>query len=245
MDQLALDVRGVRKLYGKVVALDGVTFSLAPGRFAALLGPNGAGKSTLFQLLSGLFVPDRGSIHVAGYDMSKAPYRALAHMGVVFQQPTVDPELSGEANLHFFASLHGLSRSQAQARINALVPRFALEDVIHKKAGDLSGGNRRRVELARALIHQPRILLMDEPTVGLDPKSRADLLALVRALARDSGVAVLWATHLCDEVRPGDQLIVLNKGVVLFDDVAERLTGGGASRALESEFLALINRAAA
>lgn len=245
MDQLALDVRSVRKVYGQVVALDAVTFSVAQGRFAALLGPNGAGKSTLFQLLSGLFAPDRGTIRVAGYDMSKAPHRALAHVGIVFQQLTVDLELSGEANLHFFAALHGLSKSQAQARIDTLVPRFGLNDVIHKKAGDLSGGNRRRVELARALIHEPRILLMDEPTVGLDPKSRSDLLALVRALARDDGVAVLWATHLCDEVQPGDQLIVLNRGAVLFDDMAQRLGGGDGQRPLESEFLALVNRSAA
>jgi ABC-2 type transport system ATP-binding protein len=245
MDQLALDVRGVRKLYGLVVALEAVTFALAQGRFAALLGPNGAGKSTLFQLLSGLFAPDRGTIRVAGYDMAKAPHRALAHVGIVFQQPTVDLELSGEANLHFFAALHGLSRSQAQARIDILVPRFALNDVIRKKAGDLSGGNRRRVELARALIHEPRILLMDEPTVGLDPKSRSDLLAHVRALAREDGVAVLWATHLCDEVHPGDQLIVLNKGAVLFDDLAQRLGGADDQHSLESEFLALVNRSAA
>ena len=171
------------------------------GEFIALLGPNGAGKSTLFQLLSGLFLPNSGRIEVMGHDMSRDPVPALAQLGIVFQQPTLDLELTVTANLLFHAGLHGIPRAAAQAHIDSELARLGLSDRAHDKAGKLSGGNRRRVELARALMHEPRVLLMDEPTVGLDPASRSELLKLLLGMRAERGVAVLWATHCATKCR--------------------------------------------
>src|ERR1700727_2029137 len=195
---LCLD--NVVKTYRAIRAVDGITLRAAAGEFIALLGPNGAGKTTLFQLLSGLFVPDSGRIEVMGHDMLRNPVPALARLGIVFQQPTLDLELSVTANLMFHAGLHGIPRAVAKPRIEAELARLGLAERAHDKATQLSGGNRRRVELARALLHEPRVLLMDEATVGLDPASRSDLLKLLLAMRHERAVAVLWATHLCDEV---------------------------------------------
>src|SRR5277367_4836917 len=178
----ALLLDHVVQTYGPVRAVDGVSFTAHPGEFIALLGPNGAGKSTLFQLLSGLFVPDSGRIEVMGHDMTRKPVPALARLGIVFQQPTLDLELSVTSNLLFHAGLHGIPRGVAKARIEKELMRLGLSDRANDKTATLSGGNRRRVELARALLHEPRVLLMDEATVGLDPASRSDLLKFILAL---------------------------------------------------------------
>ena len=182
----ALLLDDVVKTYGAVRAVDGVSLAVRAGEFIALLGPNGAGKTTLFQLLSGLFAADSGRIVVMGHDMSRDPVPALAQLGIVFQQPTLDLELSVTANLMFHAGLHGIPRAVAAARIEKELARLGLAERAHGKAAQLSGGNRRRVELARALLHDPRVLLMDEPTVGLDPQSRSDLLRLMLPCARSA-----------------------------------------------------------
>src|SRR5437763_11793581 len=196
----ALLLDDVVKTYGPIRAVDGVNLEARAGQFIALLGPNGAGKSTLFQLVSGLFLPDSGRIEVMGHDMSRDAVPALARLGIVFQQPTLDLELSVTANLLFHAGLHGMPRAPAKARIHKELGWLGLEERRDDKTAQLSGGNRRRVELARALLHEPRLLLMDEPTVGLDPASRSDLLKQILAMRRERPVAILWATHLCDEV---------------------------------------------
>jgi ABC-2 type transport system ATP-binding protein len=235
----ALHIRNVVKSYGPVRALDGVSFDVKGGEFIALLGPNGAGKSTLFQLLSGLFVPDSGRIEVMGHDMSRDPVPALAGLGIVFQQPTLDLELTVTANLMFHAGLHGMPRGEAQARIDDELKRVGLSDRAHDKAGKLSGGNRRRVELVRALMHAPRVLLMDEPTVGLDPASRGDLLKLLLGMRAERGVAVLWATHLCDEVPDADRVVVLHRGKVLADTTPAALVAAAEAATIEAAFLAM------
>ena len=213
----ALLLDNVVKTYGRIRAVDGVSLKAYAGEFIALLGPNGAGKSTLFQLLSGLFVPDSGRIEVMGHDMLRHPVPALAKLGIVFQQPTLDLELTVTGNLLFHAGLHGIPRAVAQARIANELARLGLKDRAHDKTSQLSGGNRRRVELARALLHEPSVLLMDEATVGLDPASRGDLLKLLLKMRAERSVAVLWATHLCDEVSDADRVIVLHRGKVLTD----------------------------
>ena len=229
----------VVKTYGAIRAVDGVSFSAAPGEFIALLGPNGAGKTTLFQLLSGLFVPDAGRIEIMGQNMLRDPVPALAMLGIVFQQPTLDLELTVTGNLLFHAGLHGIPRAMAKQRIAAELARLGLTERAHDKASQLSGGNRRRVELARALLHDPRVLLMDEATVGLDPASRRDLLKLLLSMRTERSVAVLWATHLCDEVAGADRVIVLHRGKVLADTTPAELVAKAGVSTVEQAFLAM------
>jgi ABC-2 type transport system ATP-binding protein len=200
-----------------------------------LLGPNGAGKSTLFQVLTGLFSADAGEALVAGHSMRFDAVRALAHIGVVFQQMSLDLDLSVERNLRFHADLHGLSRALASERIAEGCAAAGLTPDLARPVRELSGGTRRKVELVRALLHRPGLLLMDEPTVGLDPKSRRDLLASVAADVRARGTSVLWATHLVEEAHGADRVIVLHKGRILADgapgDVATGLGGGSLEEA--------------
>ncbi len=240
----ALLLDNVVKTYGAVRAVDGVSLTAQAGEFIALLGPNGAGKTTLFQLLSGLFAADSGRIEVMGHDMSRDPVPALARLGIVFQQPTLDLELSVTANLLFHAGLHGMPRAVAEARIEKELARLGLAERAHDKTAQLSGGNRRRVELARALLHDPRLLLMDEATVGLDPQSRSDLLKLMLAMRAERAVAVLWATHLCDEVGDADRVIVLHRGKVLADTTPAKLLAAADAATIEQAFLAMTGRGA-
>ncbi|MDP5217020.1 ABC transporter ATP-binding protein [Ruegeria sp. 2205SS24-7] len=209
-----LEVRDLSFRYGSKVALDAISFEVAPGRFCALLGPNGAGKSTLVSLLTHLLVAPQVDIRIAGHDLRQHPRRALADLGVVFQQPTLDLSLTVRQNMAYFAALHGLPRSQTQARIDAALDRLGMRERAGEKVRALNGGHRRRMELARALLHEPKVLLLDEPTVGLDAAARQSITDHVHDLA-DQGLCVLWATHLTDEVRDADQLLVLHHGQIL------------------------------
>jgi ABC-2 type transport system ATP-binding protein len=235
----ALLLDNVVKTYGPIRAVDGVTLKVCAGEFIALLGPNGAGKSTLFQLLSGLFVPDSGHIEIMGHDMLRDPVPALAKLGIVFQQPTLDLELTVTDNLLFHAGLHGIPHTVAKARIKAELARLDLAERARDKTVQLSGGNRRRIELARALLHEPRVLLMDEATVGLDPASRRDLFKLILTMRAERSVAVLWATHLCDEVSNADRVIVLHHGKVLADTIPAQLIARTGAATIEQAFLAM------
>src|SRR5512139_1635670 len=232
-----LRVSGLTKKYGERVALDGVSIVLQGGTFAALLGPNGAGKSTLFQLLTGLFVPDGGQIEVAGQSMASAATHALREIGVVFQQMSLDLDLSVRANLQFHADLHGLPRAAARTRIVQGCQAAGLADDLERPVRELSGGNRRKVELVRALLHQPALLLMDEPTVGLDPKSRRDLVAAIRADIDQRGTTVLWATHLVEEAAAADRVLVLHHGQLLADGGPAAVTEALGGRTLEEAFI--------
>jgi ABC-2 type transport system ATP-binding protein len=235
----ALACRDVSKRYGRIQALDKVSLAVAPGEMVALLGPNGAGKTTLFQLLTGLFVADSGTVEVLGADMRNDPVSALAQLGVVFQQPALDLNLSVRRSLQFHADLHGLPRSVAAVRIDALLASFGLTDTAGQLARDLSGGNRRKVELLRALLHEPRLLLMDEATVGLDPASRAQLLDEVQRIRAERGLGVLWATHLVDEAERAQRVVVLHRGRVRFDGTAEALCLEQSQPNLNAAFLQL------
>lgn len=220
-----LSVSDLSYSYGSRQALKGVSFGVEPGRFCALLGPNGAGKSTLFSLLTRLFTTREGRIEVAGHDLGKSPRAALARIGVVFQQPTLDLDLTVRRNLLYFAALHGISGREAQSRSEAALDRLGMAERADEQARALNGGHRRRMEIARALIHRPSVLLLDEPTVGLDAATRVAITDHVHRLAAEDGLTVLWATHLTDEVRPADQLVILHRGQVLSDgDAGEGVT---------------------
>ena len=232
---MSLTVSSLSYAYGARQALDDVSFEIAAGGFAALLGPNGAGKSTLFALLTRLFTAPKGRIEIAGHDLARAPRAALAAMGVVFQQPTLDLDLTVRQNLAYFAALHGLSGRTAQTRIDAALDRLAMRERAHEKARALNGGHRRRTEIARALIHAPRVLLLDEPTVGLDAAARTAITAHVHDLAAQDGLTVLWATHLTDEVRDTDALLLLHRGRLQAQGTAGALRG---TAGLQDWFLA-------
>jgi len=234
-----LDVREVVKCYGARKALDGVSISIGAGEFVALLGPNGAGKTTLFQLLTGLFVPDGGSIGIGGADIRRNAVPALAGLGVVFQQPTLDLDLTVSENLRFHANLHGIRGAEARRRIDHGLAQLKLSDRAGDRARALSGGQRRRVELARALLHHPSLLLMDEPTVGLDPASRRDLLSYVLELRRERNMAILWATHLVDEAEQADRVIVMHKGHVLASGSPAELIAETGTGTLHDAFVSM------
>ncbi len=235
----ALRVIDAVKHYGSNRALDGVDLHVMPGEFVALLGPNGAGKTTLFQLLSGLFSASTGRIFVQGVDLRSDPLPALAALGIVFQQATLDLDLSVVANLRFHARLHGIAAQRCEARIAQLLPQLGLADARNARCRTLSGGNRRRVELARALLHEPSVLLMDEPTVGLDPESRQAILQHIHALCRERGLAVLWATHLVDEAAGADRVYILHRGRVCREGPPQRIVADLRADSLLDAFLQL------
>ena len=232
-----LNIHRLTQRYGARVALDALTLNLGAGSFVALLGPNGAGKTTLFQVLTGLFAADEGEVTVAGHSLRNDARRALAHIGVVFQQQSLDLDLSVARNLQFQADLHGLPRAVAAERIELETQRFGLAGELGRRVRELSGGNRRKVELVRALLHRPALLLMDEATVGLDPKSRRDLIAGLRDEVRHRGVTVLWATHLVPEAEAADRVLVLHRGRLLSDGTPEEVSAALGGPTLEAAFI--------
>jgi ABC-2 type transport system ATP-binding protein len=242
-EELALSVEGVSHSYGERRALDNVSLAVPRGGFTALLGLNGAGKTTLFSLITRLFDTRRGRISVQGFDVSRRPSAALAELGVVFQARTLDLDISVRDNLLYHAALHGMGRRRARTRAAAVLEEVGLTERARDKARQLSGGQMRRVEIARALIHEPSVLVLDEPTVGLDVASKAAIVEQVRNLSRRYGVAVLWATHLLDEIEPDDHVVVLHLGKVLAAaQMSEIVTASGAVD-LRSAFRALTGTA--
>jgi ABC-2 type transport system ATP-binding protein len=233
----AVQLRGLTKRYGARTAVDGLSLTIDRGSFVALLGPNGAGKSTLFQMLTGLFAADAGDAWIAGHSIRTQPVAALAALGVVFQQSALDLDLSVERNLRFHAALHGLPRKLADERIAQGCAALGLDKDRARAVRELSGGNRRKVELVRALLHRPAVLLMDEASVGLDPASRRDLLAALRADVAARGTAVLWATHLVEEAEQADRVLVLHQGKLLADGTPEGVTRQFGAATLEAGFV--------
>ena len=236
----ALEVAGLSHAFGARTVLRDVGFRVRPGDFTVLLGLNGAGKTTLFALITRLFHSRSGQIAVFGHDIRHESSAALARMGVVFQQSTLDLDLTVAQNMAYHAALHGLPRGQARTLAAAELERTGLAARANDRARQLSGGQRRRVELARALLHQPGLLLLDEPTVGLDIDSRRSLLAHVRTLCAERGLGVLWATHLIDEADDNARVIVLHKGAVLADGLVPDVVAASGARDLRGAFDKLV-----
>jgi ABC-2 type transport system ATP-binding protein len=211
----ALAIEGLSHSFGARRALDGASFAIGGGSFTVLLGPNGAGKTTLFSLVTRLYNNRVGSIRVFGFEVRDQPSEALARIGAIFQQRTLDLDLTVADNLRYHAALHGMSPRDARERIDTELGRAGLLDRVKDKVRSLSGGQMRRVEIAGALLHRPRLLLLDEPTVGVDIGARQAILDHVHRLCSEDGLGVLWATHLIDEVNPGDDVVVLHQGRIL------------------------------
>ncbi|MFA6163981.1 MAG: ABC transporter ATP-binding protein [Methylobacter sp.] len=211
---IALSIEDLSFSYGGKKALDQVNFKIQPGECTILLGPNGAGKSTLFSLITRLYDTRDGRIELCGFDIKQQTRKALERLGVVFQQTTLDMDLTVMQNLRYHTALHGMGSKLATQRIQQELERLNMYERRFEKVRQLNGGHRRRVEIARALLHKPSLLLLDEPTVGLDVPSRQSIVEYVHQLAVDEKLAVLWASHLIDEIYSDDHLIVLHKGQV-------------------------------
>lgn len=239
-----LAVEGLSHGFGARTVLDDVSFAIPAGRFVVLLGLNGAGKTTLFSLITRIYNTRRGSIRVFGADMRRHPGRALARIGVVFQQPTLDPDLTVLQNLRYHGGLHGLAPAVIEERAAEELARIGLAERAGERVRTLSGGQRRRVEIARALLHRPSLLLLDEPTVGLDIALRRQVLDHVHDLCRERDLAVLWATHLIDEARERDGVVVLHRGRVLAEGLVEDVCAAAGTTALGPAFARLTESAA-
>jgi ABC-2 type transport system ATP-binding protein len=221
----ALSCEHVSHRYGRRLALDDITFAVPAGAFAVLLGRNGAGKTTLISLITRLYHAQEGAIRICDLDIRGDPLPALAAIGVVFQPLTIDLDLSVRENLRYHAALHGLSRAEADDRIKEELERLEIGERIDGRVRSLSGGMRRRAEIARALLHRPQLLLLDEPTAGLDVAARRTILQHVRALCRERQTTVLWTTHLMDEIEAADHAIVLHEGRLVQASLASELFG--------------------
>jgi ABC-2 type transport system ATP-binding protein len=235
----AIAVHGVSHAYGTRKALQDVSMTVPASRFTALLGLNGAGKTTLFSLITRLYDTRKGSIDVLGHRVSREPGEALRALGVVFQARTLDLDISVMDNLLYHAALHGIGRGAARRRASTLLQEIDLADRAREQVRKLSGGQMRRIEIARALLHEPRVLVLDEPTVGLDVASKSAILRQVRALVRERGVAVLWATHLLDEIIAGDAVVVLHRGRVLASGEVADVVAAAGTADIRSAFIAL------
>lgn len=235
-DPSAIEIVGVSHRYGDRVALDDLSLAVPAGERFALVGPNGSGKSTLFRLLSTLVPPQRGSIRVLGHDVARETAAVRLAIGVVFQAGSLDRQLTVRENLVHQGHLYGLRGAPLRERIDHELDRFGLADRAGERAATLSGGLRRRVELAKALLHRPRLLLLDEPSTGLDPAVRAELWERLDELSRSDGVTVALTTHLLDEAARADRVAILDAGrlVALDTPDALRRTIGGDSVTIDT-----------
>jgi len=231
-----IQVQNLTHRYGDRVALSGVTFEVKKGEIFGLLGPNGGGKSTLFRILSTMMAPTGGTATLAGFDVTRDAAQVRRHVGVVFQTQSLDKALTVEENLRAQGHLHGLSGAVLRERMEAAMQRLGLADRRKDLVETLSGGLRRRVEIAKALLHRPQILLMDEASTGLDPSARRDLSRHVETLRETEGVTILLTTHILEEAGRCDRLVLLHQGKIVAEGSPAELRAriGGDVVVLES-----------
>lgn len=244
MSEPVLDLRDVRKSYGKVEAVRGVTLSVGPGEIVGLVGPNGAGKSTLFQMAAGLFVPDGGEVRLFGLDYKRHASEILRRLGVVFQSRSVDLDMTVFANLAFHGNLFGLTGKALRDRIAQTTELLEIDDLTKRAVRTLSGGNQRRVEIARALLNAPKLLLMDEPTVGLDPAMRQLVVAHMHSVRETMGTSIIWATHLIEELDGVDRIALIQAGRITHQDTPTALLAATGAADLSGAYVALTGAAA-
>jgi oleandomycin transport system ATP-binding protein len=229
MRENAIEATGLVKRFGKTMALDGVDLVAGPGKVLGVLGPNGAGKTTAVRILATLLLPDGGQARVCGYDVQRDPHRVRKLIGLTGQYASVDEGLSGTNNLIMIGRLLGIGRAQARTRAAELLARFDLTDAAARPAKTYSGGMRRRLDLAASLVGSPRVLYLDEPTTGLDPRSRTDVWQTIRGMVAD-GVTVLLTTQYLDEAdQLADDIVVIDHGKVIATGTPDQLkakTGG-------------------
>lgn len=242
MTPLVLETRGLGRSFGETVAVEAFDLAMAEGEFLALLGPNGAGKSTLLAMLATVLAPSRGEARVAGADIRREPHLVRARLGMVFQDPALDERLTARENLRIHAALYAMPRGQVRDAVAGALAWAGLEAAADRPVRGFSGGMKRRLELARALMHGPRLLILDEPTLGLDAQGRRDLWDRIATLRRD-GLSVLMTTHAIAEAETCTRVGVIDQGrLVALAPPAELSARHGGS--LEDAFLALTGPAA-
>ena len=221
----AIEVHELRKVYpGDVEAVKGITFDVAPGEVFGLLGPNGAGKSTTIGMLTTTVAPTSGSASVAGFDVATSPLEARGASSVVFQDTVLDATLTGRRNLDIHARLWGVDRAVAAARVAELTEILGIATLVDRTVSSYSGGERRRLEISRALLSQPQVLILDEPTVGLDPRIRYELLDVIAGLRATGEMTILLTTHYLDEAeRLCDRLAIMHAGAIVALDTPQAL----------------------
>ena len=241
---MIVEARDLGRSYGKVTAVDGVTFEMAPGEFFGLLGPNGAGKTTTLHMLATFLRPSRGEARVLGADVAREPERVRAGIGVVFQEPALDERMTARENLRLHAVLHRLPRREAAMRIERTLDWTELGGDGERLVRTFSGGMRRRLELGRALMHEPRLLFLDEATLGLDPQGRRDLWDRIDGL-RARGMSVLMTTHNLQEAEACSRVAIIDGGRMIALGTPQELKlrfAGRADATLEDVFLELTGR---
>lgn len=222
MKKNILEINNIDFSYGKKRVLNNISFCIKEGTFSVLLGLNGAGKSTVFSLITRLQNLVIGEISINNYSI-KDYSNALKDIGIVFQEPTLDLDLTVKQNLYYYGALKGLDFKQTIFTIEDEIKKLELENHLDTQVRNLNGGHRRRVEILRALINKPKLLLLDEPTVGLDLKSRFDILAYVRELVKTKNISVLWITHLFDEVEENDDITIIKTGEIVDSGIVKEL----------------------
>jgi ABC-2 type transport system ATP-binding protein len=219
----AVAVKGLKKTYGKVDAVKGVDFEVAPGEVFGFLGPNGAGKTTTISMLCTLINPTGGTATVAGYDVVSQRDQVRQNIGLVFQDPTLDGYLTAEQNLRFHAELYGVPRSAVDDRLRQVMEMVALWDRRDSKVMTFSGGMKRRLEIARGLLHSPRVLFLDEPTVGLDPQTRSAIWGYINKLRLTEDITIFMTTHYMEEAEFCDRIAIIDHGEIVVIDSPEAL----------------------
>lgn len=210
-----IEIQSLHKSFGEVKAVDGISFKVKQGELFAFLGVNGAGKSTTISMMCGNIIPDRGSIDICGIDAVKRIGEVVSKIGVVFQSSVLDSVLTVRDNLYSRASLYGITGKQAAERIAELADMLDFSDLLKRTVGKLSGGQRRRVDVARALIHNPEILILDEPTTGLDPQTRKHLWGVIDRLRKEREMTVFLTTHYMEETADADYVVILDAGKIV------------------------------
>jgi ABC-2 type transport system ATP-binding protein len=219
----AVKVRGLAKSYGDFEAVRGIDLTIGSGETFGFLGPNGAGKSTTISMLCTLVTPTSGSAEVAGYDVVRQRDEVRRNIGLVFQDPTLDGYLTAERNLRLHAELYGIPRGLVNGRLRQVMDMVGLWDRKDSKVSTFSGGMRRRLEIARGLMHSPRVLFLDEPTVGLDPQTRSSIWAYIRELRLAEDITIFLTTHYMDEAEYCDRIAIMDQGTIIALDTPEAL----------------------
>lgn len=225
----AIEVRSLTKKYGEHQAVKGIDFDVKEGELFAFLGENGAGKSTTINILCTIIGKTSGEVKICSYELGKEDDKIRENIGIVFQNSVLDDNLTVRENLYTRGSYYGLNRKQIEERINDFYEKFELGEIMKRKYGKLSGGQRRRVDIVRALLNKPKILFLDEPTTGLDPKSRKIVWDHIDFLRREKGMTIFLTTHYMEETRDADHVVILDKGEVIARGTPSELKSSYAS----------------